>query len=451
MRSPVVFIHIYNNTAGSQCHLKMVARFLCMDYIYGLIRSKSLEVHSFLIQLVVILLAARVFGEMAAYCKIPAVIGEMMAGIIIGPSLLGWIVISDPIQLMAQIGIILLLFEVGLEANINRLSAAGGNALVVAIGGVILPFFLGFWVSYYMFSLSLIISLFAASTLTSTSIGITLRVLRDLKQHDSNEAQIILGAAVLDDIVGIILLALLYEFSMSGSLNWFSAAELLIYIAIFFITAPLVAKIVSNVIQKWDQRSDIPGLIPAIVVSLILLFAWLAHMLGAPELLGGFAAGLAISRQFFIPFASFLQQSPDFSDRVEEQLRPIIQLFTPIFFVSVGLSLNLHTVNWSSLFFWEISGLLLVISVIGKLGSAIFLKGKSFIQKVIIGTAMIPRGEVGLVFANVGLSAGIFKGGIYAAMILVITVTTLLTPISLRWLYKQSSKNEPKIQELTNL
>lgn len=401
-----------------------------------------MEAQTFLLQLVLILLSARLFGEVAAYFRAPSVIGELIAGIVIGPSLLGLIEISNPTHLLAQIGIILLLFEVGIETDIGHLTSAGTKALVVAFVGVILPFVLGLFISYYLFEFSFLVSLFVASTLTATSIGITLRVLRDLKKQNSHEAQIIIGAAVIDDIIGIVLLAMLYEFSISGEINLWSTGKVLFFIMLFFFISPILAKLVSYIIKKWDEKSDIPGLLPTTIVSLILIFAWCAHSLGAPELLGGFAAGLALSRQFFFPFAVFLHESKEFSNRVEQQMKPIVHLFTPIFFVSIGLSLNLSSINWDSSFIWIFSGSLTLVAIIGKLFSAFFLRGESRLKQLIIGTAMIPRGEVGLIFANVGLNAGVLNNDIYAAIILVVTVTTLVAPFSLRWLYTFGKSND---------
>lgn len=395
-----------------------------------------MEPHVFLIQLVVILFSARIFGEMAAYFKAPSVIGELLAGMIIGPSLLGLIDISPPIHLLAQIGVILLLFEVGVETDVGRLASSGGKALIVALLGVALPFFLGFFISYYLFSFTFLASLFLGSTFTATSIGITLRVLQDLKQQNSREAQIIIGAAVLDDVIGVILLAMLYEFSQGGSIDFWNAGKVLMFIVLFFLIAPLAAKIVSLTIKKWDEKSVIPGLLPTTIVSLILLFAWLAYQLGAPELLGGFAAGLALSRQFFFPFAAFLHQAPAFSRKVEEQMKPIIHLFSPIFFVAIGLSINFKTIDVSSSIFWMLTGSLFVAAIVGKLFSALFLFKETWFTKLVVGTSMIPRGEVGLIFANVGLTAGVIQNEVYTSSILVIVLTTLLAPFALRYIYK---------------
>lgn len=367
----------------------------------------------------------------------PSVIGELMAGIIIGPSLLNLVQPSAPIHLLAQVGIILLLFEVGIESDIGRLVSAGPQATMVAITGVVVPFALGFGLSYYVFDFSLLTSLFIGSTLTATSIGITLRVLTDLKQQGSREAQIILGAAVIDDIIGIVLLALLYEFASSGVVNLWNAGKVLVFIALFFLLAPIAAKLISATIRKWDEKSDIPGLVPTTIVSLILFFAWIAHGLGAPELLGGFAAGLALSRQFFLPFGAFLHESKQFAHKVEDQMRPIVHLFTPIFFVAIGLSLNLRDIDWTSGTIWLIGGSLLAAALVGKLLSGFSLWRETRFLQLAVGVAMIPRGEVGLIFAEVGKTAKIFDDTLYAALVIVIAVTTLAPPFFLRALYKK--------------
>lgn len=398
-----------------------------------------MESHVFLLQLVLILFSARLVGEVAAYFQIPSVIGELVAGILIGPSVLGLVEATPPIHLLAQIGIILLLFEVGLETDIGKMVRSGLKATTVAVGGVVFPFIMGFLISNNLFQFSLLVSLFIASTLTATSIGITLRVLADLKKQNSHEAQVILGAAVLDDILGIVMLSLLYEFSASGEVNIWNAGKVLVFILLFFLVAPIAVKLISTTIKKWEERSEIPGLLPTLIVSLILLFAWTAHWLGAPELLGGFAAGLALSRLFFFPMAGFMQKTPEFSHRVEEQMRPIVNLFTPIFFVTIGLSLKLKEVDWSSLFIWVLTGSLLIAAIAGKLFSGFLLIGESRFKKLAIGIAMIPRGEVGLIFAEVGLNSKVFNDEVYAALILVISITTLFAPFALRWLYTQES------------
>ncbi len=389
----------------------------------------------FFLSLLIILLGARLFAEIAVRLKAPAVIGELMAGIVLGPSLLGWLEPGEMLKLLAEIGIILLLFEVGLETDVRRLVRAGKQAVTVALSGFVTPFVLGFGLSYFVFELSLLVSLFIGGTLTATSIGITVRVLADLKRQNEKEGQIVLGAAVLDDVLGVILLALLYEFSMGGGISLINAGKVFLFVSLFFLLAPLLAKLMASVIRHFDGVSELPGLIPTSVVSLVLFFAWLADLIGAPELLGGFAAGLALSRRFFLPFAVSLRTDAAFAQRIEEQMRPIIHLFTPVFFVMVGLSLNFREIDWSSPFIWTFSLSLLLVAVLGKLAGA-FLIQESLRLRSIIGMAMVPRGEVGLIFAELGRAGGIFDNEVYAAIVIVIALTTLLPPFAIKLLYQ---------------
>lgn len=393
-----------------------------------------MQTHEFILSLLVILLTARIFAELATRLHTPSVIGELFAGVVLGPSLLGWIEPVHAIKLMAEIGVILLLFEVGISTDVKRLVHAGPKSFIVAISGFTLPLIFGFSLAFWVFDLSLLVSLFIGGTLTATSIGITVRALRDLNRSQTAEAQIILGAAVLDDVLGVVLLALLYEFSIGGGINFINAGKVFLFIAAFFLLAPLAAKFMSSVIRHFDSTSEIPGLIPTMIVSLVLLFAWLAHAIGAPELLGGFAAGLALSRRFFLPFGMSIRTNKVFSERIESQMSPIIFLFTPIFFVVVGLSLSLREINWGSSYIWLLSSGLLAIAVFGKLIGPFMLK-QQWTTRWIIGIAMIPRGEVGLIFAELGRESKIFDNEIYAAMVIVIAITTLLPPAILKWFY----------------
>lgn len=393
-----------------------------------------METHDFFLYLLVILLTARVFAELATWLQAPSVIGELLAGVVLGPSLMGWIEPVETIRLMAEIGIILLLFEVGLGTDLKRLASTGIKSLVVAMVGFVMPLVLGFALSYWVFGLSLLLSLFIGGTLTATSIGITVRVLTDLKRQQAPEGQIVLGAAVLDDVLGVVLLALLYEFSIGGGVSLFNAGKVLVFVGAFFVLAPVAAKLISLIIQRFDAASEIPGLIPTTIVSLVLFFAWLAHVLGAPELLGGFAAGLALSRRFFLPLAITMHADEHFARRIEDQMKPIVQLFTPIFFVYVGLSLNLQEIEWGSPFIWGFSLSLLLAAVGGKIVGAFFIK-EPWITRWVIGLAMVPRGEVGLIFAELGRVSGIFSNEIYAGMVMVIALTTLLPPLIMKWFY----------------
>lgn len=391
-----------------------------------------MEAHVFFLHLLTILLVARIFAEIAAHLGIPSVIGELTAGIIIGPSLLGWVEPDKILELLAEIGIILLLFEVGLKTDAKRLLHSGAKSIVVALSGFIFPMLFGFLISYWYFELSVLVSLFVGGTITATSIGITVRVLKELKCEHAHEGHVVLGAAVLDDVFGVVLLAVLYEFSISGGVSLLNIGKVLLFIGTFFAVAPIAAKLMSVYIKRIDQVSEIPGLIPTTIVSLVLFFSWVSHTLGAPELIGGFAAGLALSRRFFMPFGLTISTDKDFAETIESQMKPIIQLFTPIFFVYIGLSLNLREIDWSSPFIWGFSMIVFILAVLGKMIGPFFIK-ETIYSKWAIGMAMVPRGEIGLIFAELGKISGILNNEIHAAMVIVIILTTVLSPFVMKW------------------
>jgi Kef-type K+ transport system membrane component KefB len=395
-----------------------------------------MDTSTVILHIAIILIVARLFGEVAAHLQVPAVIGELIAGIMLGPTLLGVIEPGGMIQILAEIGIILLLFQIGLETHIGDLVVAGSKSVVVAVGGFVLPFLSCFILSYYWFNLESLVSLMIAGTMTATSIGITMRSLKDLGRDKSKEGQIVLGAAVLDDILGVLLLAVLFDFATNGSINLEATSRVLLFMIVFFMVAPALAKSISYLIRRFESISLIPGIVPTSIVSLVLFLAWLSHAIGVPELLGGFATGLALSRRFFIPFGVALRAEPKFSDHVHEQMKPIIHLFTPIFFVSVGLTLDFSSINWSSQFFWLFSISLTALAILSKIGGALLIREK-LARKLVIGMAMVPRGEVGLIFAELGRSSGLFNNEIYATLVIVIAYTTLLTPFWLRLFYRR--------------
>lgn len=382
-----------------------------------------------------ILIAARIMGEVAARLGIPSVIGEIVAGVILGPSMIGLIEAEGLIWVLAEIGIILLLFQIGLETDLSKLVKSGAKSVIVAVTGFIVPFVTCFALSHYWFELDQIVSLLIAGTMTATSIGITMRTLSDLGRGQSREGRIILGAAVLDDIMGVLLLAILFNFITSGSVDIAGAARILLFMVVFFLIAPAMAKSISYIIHRWEKVSEIPGMIPTTVVSLVLFLAWVSHAVGIPELLGGFATGLALSRRFFLPFGVALKADPKFSKRVNKQMQPIVQLFTPIFFAAVGLSLDLSALDWSSLFFWIFSLSLAAVAILSKIFAGLLIREK-LAHRVVVGMAMVPRGEVGLVFAEIGRHTGLFNTEIYTTVVIVIAYTTLFTPFWLRLFYK---------------
>ena len=397
-----------------------------------------MELHEFLLGLFLILISARIFAELFSYLRLPPVLGEVFAGIVLGPSFLGLVEVNEVIKILAEIGIILLLFEVGLETDFEKLKRQGFNSFIVAIGGALTPFLAGFLLSYYLFNLPLIVSLFIGGTLTATSIGITIRVLKDLGKERTTLAQIVIGAAVLDDIIGVILLVILADFALTGEVDIKNTLRVIALIALFFLTAPLLAVLLSKVIHVYDRKyRRVPGFLPTIVVSLILFFAYIAHFFGAPEIVGAFAAGIALSRRFFLPFGIALKADAEFINQLETQMKPLIYLFTPIFFVTVGLSMNLREIDFSSPHFWLLTGLLTLLGFAGKLVGAFLIKGFSHLEKLAVGVSMVPRGEVGLIFAELGRVSNIFNNEIYSAVVFVVVLTTLIPPFLLKYLFQK--------------
>lgn len=395
-----------------------------------------MENAAFLVQLAGILIAARIAGEISVRFGAPSVIGELLVGIVLGPSLLGWLEPNELIRTMAEIGIILLLFEVGLETDLVRLAQSGRQSVIVALGGFVTPFALGFAVSRFGFGHDLLLALFVGGTLTATSIGVTVRVLRDVNRQNSHEGQVVLGAAVLDDVLGVLLLAVFYDFSRSGEVNLTDLGRVSLLITAFFVLAPVVAKGISHLISHYRRASQLPGLVASTILSLVMLFAWLAHKVGAPELLGGFAAGLALSRRFFLPLGVALARNPGFAEEVERDMKPIVQMFTPFFFVTVGLTLDLTAVDWSSPFIWLFSISIAFVAIVGKIAGGYVLFREHWLMKSAIGMAMVPRGEVGLVFAELGRVTGILDVQTYAGMVLVVAYTTLFSPFWIKVFYR---------------
>lgn len=408
-----------------------------------------MELHQFFLFLAIILISARLLSETAARFGIPSVIGELLAGLLIGPSLLGWVSPDTTMKLLAEIGIILLLFEVGMDTDLSRLARSGSKPFVVALIGFSLPLALGYAISTWIFGLPELTALFIGGTLTATSIGITVRVLEDLGKRHSDEAQIVIGAAVLDDILGVLVLALMYQFAVEEEVSVRALGEVGLYILLFMLLAPLVAKLASMAIDRLDQHAATPGLLLTMALSLILLFSWLAHAVGAPEIMGGFAAGLAFSQHFGFrlwmgkrPAIEF-KPSPKLAHRLEEQMRPLIHTFSPLFFVMVGVSLNLKSIHWNSAFIWELASLLLLVAFLGKFVSGFFIREPRHNQMA-IGFSMVPRGEVGLIFAQLGFSQGILNEELYAALLIVIVLTTMSPPFLLKWFYgRDTAKAEP--------
>jgi Kef-type K+ transport system membrane component KefB len=391
-----------------------------------------LEVSEFFLKLLVILLSAKLFAEVFSRMSIPSVLGEVVAGIVIGPSVLGVVAPEATFHLIAEIGILLLLFEVGLETDVGQLVKEGVRSTLVAVTGVAVPAALGFWVSYHWFGMEMIPSLFVGGTIVATSIGITVRVLKDLNRQNTRMARIVLGAAVLDDVIGVVVLAVLYDFAVKGTVSVPATIRILVFISAFLLLAPVLAKLFVPLMAKMASGSRTKGMIPTLIISLILGLAVISHDVGAPEILGSFAAGVALARRFFLPLgASIDHYSHQLAEKIETSMTPIIDLFVPVFFVMVGVSINLRVIDMTSGSFWGFAGALSAVALVSKMVSGIWAPG-SWYEKLSTGIAMVPRGEVGLIFAEVGKRSKIFDDAAYAGVVFVVALTTLIAPLAMR-------------------
>ncbi len=395
-----------------------------------------MDVHNLFLSLFLILISARILGEIFARFSMPSVLGELFAGILLGSSVFGIIQPNEILKILAEIGVILLLFEVGLETDFKRLKNEGKKSLIIALAGVILPFTIGYYIAFYFFEQSTIISLFIGGTLTATSIGITIRVLKDIHMESTNIAQIVIGAAVIDDIIGIILLVFIYDYSISNTISFDHTISVAGMVVIFLVLAPIIAKWMSRFIHNYHKQHLVPGYIPTIIIALILLFSYLSHLIGAPAILGSFAAGVALSRRFFLPFGTLLTTNEKLLQNVKNEMTPIIQLFTPIFFVMVGLSVDLSIIDFTSSTFWIMSISLIIIAFLTKFIGAFLVFQKSIRNNALIGISMVPRGEVGLIFAEMGRINGVLPNDIYAILIFVIIITTVIPPLLLKKYFK---------------
>ncbi|MDA8100894.1 MAG: cation:proton antiporter [Nitrospiraceae bacterium] len=398
-----------------------------------------MEASDFFLKLLVILLAAKLFAESASRLAIPSVLGEVVAGLVIGPSVLGFVAPETPLHLLAEIGILLLLFEVGLETDVGQLVKEGVRSTLVAVTGVVVPGAFGYWVSRYGFGMATIPALFVGGTIVATSIGITVRVLKDLNRHTGRMARIVLGAAVLDDVIGVVVLAVLYDFAVQGTVSIAATLRILVFILIFLILAPVIAKLFVPLLARLADSGRTKGMIPTLIVSLILGLAVISHRVGAPEILGSFAAGIALARRFFLPLgASIDHYSHRLAEQLEASMTPIIDLFVPVFFVMVGVSINLRAIDMTSGAFWGFAGVLTVVAVVSKMASGIWAPG-GFREKLSTGIAMVPRGEVGLIFAEVGKRSAIFDDASYAVVVFVVALTTLLAPLAMRFMLREAA------------
>jgi Kef-type K+ transport system membrane component KefB len=372
-------------------------------------------VAAILAALVAIFVSTRLLGELAQRIGQPAVLGELIAGVLVGGSVLGLVDPANPvIATMAEIGVIVLLFAIGLETELASLVRVGSTAGTVAVAGVVLPFGLGYGTASAL-GLDPIPSLVCGAALCATSIGISARVLSELGWLDSNEGKVVLGAAVIDDIIGLVILAVIASL-VSGEPPTIASVSRIAGVAIAFVAvAVLVGSFVATPLFRGVERIRAAGAFGVFGIAFAFVLAWLADLSGSAMIVGAFAAGLVLYR---VPQRH----------EIEKATTTIGHFFVPIFFASVGASVDLRALMDNQAL--AVGGALIVTGIVGKVlaGYAPFwFKG----NKLLVGVAMVPRGEVGLIFAQMGLAAGAINAGEFGAVMLMVLATTFVTPPAL--------------------
>ena len=417
-----------------------------------------------LLSLVVIYLASKIGGELCARVNLPPVLGELIGGVTVGVSALHLLmfpeassaaesapsvltsllqatagttpetaiavsqVYSEVISVLAELGVVLLLFEIGLESDLQELIRVGPQAALVAIVGVIAPFVAGTLGLIYLFHMAAIPAVFAGAALTATSIGITAKVLTEIQRLSTEEGQIIIGAAVLDDILGIIVLAVVASLAKTGEIEVSNIIYLVVSSAVFLVGSIVLGRFFSPyfvaLVGKLQTRGDL--LLSSLVFAFVL--AYIAAAIHLEAILGAFTAGLVLAET-------------EKRQELEEKVIPIADMFVPIFFVCVGARTDISVLNPLVPENREgliIAAFLVIVAIIGKVITGLTIVGRPDINRLAIGVGMIPRGEVGLVFAGVGSASGVLSGPLEAAIIVMVILTTFIAPPLLRVAFQTS-------------
>ena len=405
-----------------------------------------------LVGIAVMLIVAKLCGEIFERLHQPAVLGELIAGILIGNLALVGIEAAEPLKTnsiiaaLAEIGVIILLFEVGLESDLREMLEVGWSSLVVAVLGVVTPFLLGWGVSaYFLPDAPRLAHIFIGATLCATSVGITARVFKDLGKIATREARIILGAAVIDDVLGLVILAVvagtITATSAGGTLSMIDVALIAGKAILFLLVAIIAGQFLVPHVLKGAGRLETHGVLLTIALSICLLLAWAADSVGLAPIVGAFAAGLVLDEVHYKPLHDRKERE------LGELLQPVSTVLVPIFFVSMGMKTDLRFFARA-----DIVGFAAALTAVAILGKQICSLGvvERGINRLAVGLGMIPRGEVGLIFAGIGASLSlpsassveekVINSGTFSAVVIMVILTTLVTPPALKWALTRNVK-----------
>jgi Kef-type K+ transport system membrane component KefB len=401
--------------------------------------------------LAVLIAAAKLGGEVSVRLGQPAVLGELVAGVVLGNlTLVGfhgleWFETDLHLDMLARIGVLLLLFEVGLESTVGQMLKVGPSSVLVAVLGVVAPFALGWGVGAWLLpESSSYVHAFLGATLTATSVGITARVLKDLGRSRSNESRVILGAAVIDDVLGLVILAVIagaIAAADHGRAVSLAAVGAVLGKALGFLVGSLtlgvlLAPRIFAAAAKLRNR----GILLALGLVLCFSLSWLANAIGLAPIVGAFAAGLVLENGHYRSFAERGERS------LEDLIHPISSFLVPIFFVLMGMRTDLMSFAQPGVL--GLAAVLTVVAVVGKQLCSFGVLGKG-VDRLSVGIAMVPRGEVGLIFANIGLTLSIggkpiIDQATFSAIVVMVILTTMATPPALKWSLARAARREPK-------
>jgi len=398
-----------------------------------LVIEESAVIHT-IISISLLLFTAKIMSELFHRVKLPIVVGQLLAGVLIGPYAIGGlfylngqsiVVINETIKELGELSAIVILFIAGLEITPREFFQKGISSFTVGASGVLVPFVMGYFVFSFL-GLSQLEAILVATALTATSIAISVRVLQEIGKMKSKEGRLILGAAIVDDVLAIALLSVITSIVRTGihQISIFDIVFLFLEtLGIFGIMLISISIIIPKLLKK-EKLLKSENSIEGIITASFFGAAGIAAIVGLSPIVGAFAMGMAVASTHLIT-------------RIEEYVRKLEIIFVPLFFAIIGAQVNLLTINPYILY---LAGIMLIIAIISKiigtgLPAIIFLKNKS--KGLIVGTGMISRGEVGLIVAQLGIFSGALSSNVYTMIVIMATITTIISPILLKILYRK--------------
>jgi Kef-type K+ transport system membrane component KefB len=391
--------------------------------------------YSFLLQIAIILLSTKVLGILTKRFALPQVVGALVAGLVLGPAVLGVLQETTLMDQLAELGVIVLMFTAGLGTDLGELKKAGKSAFIIALAGVIVPLVGGFFLASFFNNGpdALLQNIFIGVILTATSVSITVETLKEIGKLSTRSGSAILGAAIIDDVLGVVALTIITSLSGTGA----SLASVLLKIAAFFALSVVVFMILRRVVEWWFRRYDRDKRRFVIIsFAFCLLYAYVAeHFFGVADITGAYIAGLIFASA---PRVTYLQDRFDTLSYI---------LLSPVFFASLGLKVVLPESSGSLILFTLLLIVLAAVSKVVGCGLGAKMCHYSNQDSLRIGVGMISRGEVALIVANNGIAAGLMRDEFFAPVVLMVVATTILTPILLKFVYRGSQKDYSDLQE----